>query len=119
MKNLSCPIPTPAQLRRLRELKQTHQQENPVQPDAIAKALDPGNHYFITTSLYWECECDTNFIRSAQMNMCENCGAMKDECPDARIGDVRQHGVHVPLTAPDIMKTLEEYNTRDRTPAKL
>ena len=87
--------------------------------DAIAKALDPGNNYFITTSLYWECECDTNFIRSAQMNMCENCGAMKDDCPDARIGDLRQHGVHVPLTDPDIMKTLEEYNTRDRTPAKL
>ncbi len=49
------------------------------------------------------------------MNMCENCGTTQDESPNARIGELRRHGIHVDWTAPNIVKTLEEHNVLSRT----
>ena len=88
----------------------------PIDEQAIIRALDPGNSYFITTSLYWECACNDNFLKPAGMEMCEDCGAFRDESADARIGDLMDHGIHVLWTGPEALRTLDEYNTADRYP---
>ena len=82
---------------------------------SLAQALDPENPYFITTHLYWDCECDREYIRPASMLMCEDCGALKDESPDSRLNEVRSAGIHIPWTEPQFAQTLEEHNT-NRSP---
>ena len=71
-------------------------QENAITQVDIAQALGPETPYFMTTSLYWDCECQRNYIRPRDMNMCENCGAFKDESPDSRVSELRTAGIHLP-----------------------
>lgn len=35
---------------------------------------------------YWECCCETNFVHSkfGELDMCERCGALEEDSPDAR-----------------------------------
>jgi len=46
-----------------------------------------------TTSKYWECECDENFIQTKPNQYCDECGAHVEEQPDARIVDVIKAGL--------------------------
>ena len=116
MTSRSCPI---IPLKALSTAKKQPRQPPPPQPideQAVIRALDPGNAYFITTSLYWECDCNSSFLKPADMRMCEDCGAFRDESADARIGDLRNHGIHVLWTGLEALRTLDEYNTADRYP---
>ena len=115
---MKCPIIPPEQIAEIKANTKEHirvQTSAPIDKDAIIRALEPANEYFITTSLYWDCECEHNYTRPADMNMCENCGTTQDESPNARIGELRRHGIHVDWTAPNIVKTLEEHNVLSRT----
>ena len=109
---MKCPIVPEHILRKLREERAARPPLPVITEESIIQALDPDNPYFITTSLYWECECHGNFVRSAGMNMCENCGAFRDECPDARLLDIKDSGTHVDWTRPEVIRTLDQYNTR-------
>jgi hypothetical protein len=42
----------------------------------------------ITTPLFWDCDCDDNFIRTASEADCLFCGAKRDESPDSRLNEV-------------------------------
>ena len=41
---------------------------------------------FVTTNEFWECDCnsESGFYHSYLEPKCNQCGASKDECPDAR-----------------------------------
>lgn len=89
-------------------------QTHPPNEEAIIQAFQyPATQYFITTSMFWDCDCWENFIRPADMPMCEECGAFKSECPDSRINEIRTTGIHVRWTDPSIIQTLTPHNTTD------
>ena len=83
---------------------------------AIILALDNTQPYFITSNLYWECNCENNCIRPAQVPFCEECGLHREDAPDARIGDMKAMGIHVDWSDPEAMRSLEEHNLQWRWP---
>ena len=99
-----------------RQLREASPAVQPIDEGAITLALSPDSPYFITTNLWWECECP-QFAKSRDMEMCEECGSFRDECPDARIGDLKDQGIHVDWSAPEVTATLDEYNVPERAPA--
>lgn len=42
----------------------------------------------ITTPLFWDCNCEDEFIRSAEEDQCYACGATRENSPDSRIEEV-------------------------------
>ena len=75
----------------------------------------PDTPYFITTSLYWDCDCSGDYIRRADMLMCEDCGAFRDEAPDSRLNEMKALSIHMDLHDPAVVATFEEHNTRHRS----
>jgi len=45
-----------------------------------------------TTPLMWECECDNvqDYLHMKNEQRCPRCGAHQEDCPDARIEDIRE-----------------------------
>lgn len=44
-----------------------------------------------TTSDYWDCECEHNFIHARGEGVCLACGATREEQPDSRVDEVKAH----------------------------
>ena len=85
-------------------------QETQIDDRAIIQALDETNKFFITTPLFGDCSCPKTYIHNHTMLMCEDCGALRDESPDSRIGEIRQAGIHIDWTHPTVKQTLEAHN---------
>lgn len=43
-----------------------------------------------TTDLFWDCECERNYIHSKTVYGCINCGAMQEDQPDSMVEEVIQ-----------------------------
>ena len=85
-----------------------------VTTDDVVLALayaGPGD-YFITTHLYWECECADDYFHGKDTLMCERCGALAEDCADACIHELRAAGIHPNYHDPAVLATLDEYNLR-------
>lgn len=63
--------------------------------EAVSPALsnDEASAQFETTELYWDCECEVDFIHPKNLERCEVCGAQASEMPDARVNEVRAAGL--------------------------
>ena len=82
-----------------------------IDDSAIAQALSyPRTAYFITTNLYWDCECQDRYIRRFDMPMCEECGTLREEAPPSRINEMKAMSVHLDLYDPAAVASLEEHN---------
>jgi len=55
-----------------------------------------------TTSEYWDCECDHNYIHPKTITKCETCQAEQEHQPNSIIGEVLKAGFQ--LRAVDILK---------------
>lgn len=42
----------------------------------------------LTTTEYWDCECERDYIHSRASDICVNCGARRFESPDSRVSEV-------------------------------
>ena len=113
--NPRSPVAAPARIASARAGLERHRRENPLREitDAdIVAALDESRlDYFMTTSLYWDCQCREDYQRPAGMAMCENCEAFRDESADSRINELRASGIHVDLTDPGVRLTLEPHGS--------
>ena len=105
----SCPIIPHSEVveakLRLNAFNRTHP-TGTVTTDDVILALPyagPGD-YFITIHLYWECECAYDYFHGKDTLMCERCGALAEDCADARI--------HPNYHDPAVLATLDEYNLR-------
>lgn len=78
----------------------------------IQAAMNPEIPYFITTSLYWDCECPQRpFQRPASQESCPDCETFRDEQPDSRIGELpAEIAAAVNWTSPDTVNTLDQHN---------
>jgi hypothetical protein len=46
---------------------------------------------FYTNTLYWDCECKTNYIHLTKKgNYCPKCDSWCDESPDARVNEIKE-----------------------------
>ena len=109
---MQCPLPSQEQLAEARQKLRQHREtypERPIGEADVLRALDPDHEYFITTSLYWDCECDSGFIRSSEVKMCEQCGAFREDSPDSRIHEMKQLGIHLDYDDPAVMATFCEH----------
>lgn len=75
--------------------------------EAIAMALDPEHEAFATTSLYWDCECDADYIKSSQIDMCSTCGHYAEDQPDSRINEIIGEGLPLNLDDSKIRLSVE------------
>ena len=48
---------------------------------------------FYTTPLFWDCECEENYIHALIEENCPACGAAREEAPDARVHEVFSHSI--------------------------
>ena len=55
----------------------------------------------ILTPLFWDCECEENYIHPASEAFCYVCGAVREESPDSRAIEVLKYADTLPeaLTA--------------------
>ena len=44
------------------------------------------------------------------MACCENCGSFADKSPDARIHELRSHGIHLGYHDPAVRATIDQHN---------
>ncbi len=113
-----CPLPEPNVLDQARQALARHRLTAPVDPidkAAVLQALEyPRTEYFITTSMYWDCECPADYHRPKGMDMCENCGTFREDSPDSRINELKLKGVHLDLAGRETVMTLEEHNANSR-----
>ncbi len=82
---------------------------------AAARRAGPGD-YFLTTGLYWECDCSADFVHPAALARCEECGSQREECPDADLRMLDAFGIAVDFTDPAVQASLCAYNLRPDNP---
>jgi len=52
---------------------------------------DPANGGFYTTALFWDCECEDDYIHPLHRRECCACGVQQEDAPDARLLEVIRH----------------------------
>ena len=53
------------------------------------EGLKSGSEKF-TTPLFWDCECELDYIQTKSLPKCDRCGAFQDDQPDSMIDEVLQ-----------------------------
>ena len=69
---------------------------------------DLGRDTFYTTPLFWDCECEDDFIHSVSENDCLRCGSQREHQPDARVDEVLRYATGLPLDLVQIVENLAE-----------
>ena len=89
---------------------------DPIDAAAVELALSGRTEYFITTRLFWDCECREDRIRPGSDAACAACGALRAEQPDSRINEVQKlrPGPGIDWTSPGVIETMDEYNAAAR-----
>ena len=84
----------------------------PVTIDDVTRAMahTGPNDYFITTFLYWDCNCERDYHRPKDMDVCENCGALAEDSADARLHELKAEGIHLDYYDPATLATMDEHN---------
>jgi len=76
-----------------------------VQHGSLMEAHNIGRDTFYTTSLFWDCECEEHYIHPAYQDQCLVCGAYRDEQPDARVDEILDHSMGLPI---DLLQVVEK-----------
>lgn len=68
----------------------------------MTQSIHPPNK-FTTTPLFWDCDCDGDYIRSKLQFKCDACGiTLDDDPPDSRLNEVLDAGLPLPVDPRDI-----------------
>ena len=111
---------TPEGLAAAKERLAEHRRKFPILPidgEAVEAALSydgDANPYFITTHLYWDCECEDDYIRASGSGPCPRCGCEQDEMPDSRINEMLAVGIVLDWLHPDVIATYSEHSLEGR-----
>ncbi len=70
----------------------------------IEKHHDKGQ-VFYTTPLFWDCDCEMDYIHPASEPQCYVCQAWRDEQPNARVNEVLRYR---PASETAVGRILEE-----------
>jgi hypothetical protein len=69
---------------------------------------DLGRDTFYTTPLFWDCECEEDFIHPASENECLRCSSQREHQPDARVDEVLRYAAGLPWGLVQIVENLAE-----------
>ena len=75
-----------------------------VQHDALIEKHNIGRDTFYTTSLFWDCECEFDFIQPAFLDDCPICNSHREDQPNARVDEVLSHKCCLPS---DLVQVVE------------
>ena len=73
----------------------------------VEMALDDESEVFATTPLYWECDCEWDYIRSSSVSVCVVCGVYAEDSADSRINEVFGEELVLDLGDPALRGGLE------------
>lgn len=74
----------------------------------LLEAHNLGQGVFYTTPLFWDCECETDYIHPASHETCPACTAVRQDCPDARLDEVLKYGSRWPVELTALLEALAE-----------
>lgn len=67
-----------------------------------------GRDVFYTTPLFWDCECESDYIHPASQDECLLCGARREDQPNARVDEVFRHWYSLPYELVRVVETLAD-----------
>jgi len=67
-----------------------------VQHGVLIEKHNIGRDTFYTTALFWDCECDDNYIFPIYLPMCGQCASRREDQPNARVEEVLRHRDYLP-----------------------
>ena len=67
-----------------------------------------GRDVFFTTSFFWDCECERDYIHSCTEQSCPVCKTERDDAPDARVDEVFKHSTNLDRRLVDALTALGE-----------
>ena len=74
---------------------------------------DPDKGGFFTTFLFWDCECEEDYIHPLWDEVCPACGSRREDAPDSRINEVIRHSSTLPEK---LVETAWEHAQEDVSP---
>ena len=79
-----------------------------VQHGSLIEVYNIGRDTFYTTSLFWDCECEDDYIRPAFRNECPLCGSSREDQPDARVDEILNHSINLPYDLVQVVEMLAD-----------
>jgi hypothetical protein len=67
-----------------------------------------GRDVFDTTPLFWDCECERDYIHSCTEQTCPVCKAEREDAPDARVDEVFKYSTNLDRRLVDALTALCE-----------
>lgn len=79
-----------------------------VQHGSLIEAHNIGRDIFYTTSLFWDCDCEEDYIQPAFMDECILCGMRREDQPDARVDEVLKYKSFLPNELAQVVEALAD-----------
>ena len=81
---------------------------------ALSQHARGPDDYFMTTRLFWECECSQNYFHLRDALRCPTCGEWNVDCADARIHELALSvsGLCLDWQSRHFRESLDEYNLK-------
>ena len=80
-----------------------------VQHGTLIERHNIGRDTFYTTSLFWDCECDGDYIFPIYLSACGLCGSRRDDQPNARVEEVLlKHRSYLPNELVQVVEALAD-----------
>ena len=70
----------------------------------IANLIEAHGEFF-TTPLFWDCNCEEEYIHPATQEVCLACNTHREDGPDARVNEIFRHAYEFHLP-PILVNTL-------------
>ena len=79
-----------------------------VRHGSLIEAHNIGRDIFYTTSLFWDCECEEEYIQPAFQDYCLLCGSSREDQPDARVDEVLKFRSFLPNELAQVVEILAD-----------
>jgi len=79
-----------------------------LQHGSLIEAHNIGRDTFYTTSLFWDCECEDDYIHPAFQGECVLCKTLREDQPSARVDEVLKYSSHLPFDLTQIVEILAD-----------
>ena len=77
-----------------------------VQHSSLIEAHNIGRDTFYTTSLFWDCECEEDYIHPAFQGECVLCKTQREDQPSARVDEVLKYQSYLPNDLVQVVEVL-------------
>lgn len=79
-----------------------------VQHDSLIEKHNIGRDAFYTTALFWDCECEEDFIHPVTQEECFLYKTRREDQPNARVDEVLNHSSRLSFDLTQVVEVLAE-----------